>query len=127
MSFKEKFLKAEDEAWKGNVKALEEIDDPNVVLHMSGFPDVIGVEGHKNYIKGALGIASDIQQEWSDFLRQGNLAAVHYKSSFKYTAQMPGFPPPKGQKVNSDYLMMFRLKNEKIIEGWMYGTVTGLT
>jgi predicted ester cyclase len=126
MTFKEKFLKAEDEAWKGNVNALEEIDDKNVVFHMSGMPDIAGVEGHKNYIKAALGISSDIHQEWSDFIRQGNLAAVRYKSSFKYTGQMPGFPPPKGQKVNNDYLMLFRLKNDKIIEGWMYGIMTGL-
>jgi predicted ester cyclase len=127
LSFRELFLKAEDEAWKGNVKALEDIDDKNVVLHMSGMPDVVGIEGHKNYIKGALSASSDVHQEWSDFIRQGNLAAVHYKSSFKYTGQMPGFPPPKGQKVNSDWLMMFRLKNDKIIEGWMNGTVTGLS
>jgi predicted ester cyclase len=125
MTLKERFLKAEDEAWKGNVKALEDVDDENVVLHMSGFPDVVGVEGHKNFILGSLKISSDSTHEWSDFLRQGNLAAVHYTSSFKYTGQMPGWPPPKGQKVNSDYLMLFHLKNDKIIEGWMTGIITG--
>jgi predicted ester cyclase len=125
MTFKERFLKAENEAWQGNVKALEEIDDKNVVIHMSGMPDVVGLEGHKNYIKGALGVTSDMHQEWSDFIRQGNMAAVHYKSSFRYTGQLPGFPPAKGQKVSVDDLMMFRLKDEKIIEGWMYGTATG--
>jgi predicted ester cyclase len=126
MTFKERFLKAEDEAWKGNVKALEDIDDKNVILHMDRFPDIVGVEGHKNYIKGAMAIASDMHQEWSDFIRQGDLAAVHYKAKFTYTGQMPGLPPPKGQKVSNDYLMMFRLKNEKIVEGWMYGIMTGL-
>jgi hypothetical protein len=127
MTFKERFIKAEDEAWKGNVKALEEIDDPEVIFHMSGFPDVVGVEGHKNYIRGALKAGSNQRQEWSDFVRQGNVAAVHYRSSFNYTGQMPGLPPPKGQEVHTDALMMFRLKNEKIIEGWMYGIMSGLS
>jgi predicted ester cyclase len=127
LSFKEMFLKAEDAAWKGNVKALDEVDDPDVVIHMNGVPDIVGVEGHKNYIKAAIKAGSDIHQEWSDFVRQGNVAAAHYKSSFKYTGQIPGLPPPKGQKVNNDYLMMFRLKNNKIIEAWMYGTMSGLS
>jgi hypothetical protein len=87
---------------------------------------VVGVEGHKNYIKGALKAVSNLHQEWSDFARQGNVAAVHYKSSFKYTGQMPGLPQPKGQEVSTDTLVMFRLKNEKIIEGWMYSVMTGL-
>jgi hypothetical protein len=127
LSFRERFLKAEGEAWKGNLKALEEVDDPKVVFHMSGMPDVVGLEGHKNYIKVAMGVGSDMHQEWSDFIRQGNVAAVHYKASFKYTGQMPGLPPPKGQKVTIDDVMMFRLKNEKIVEGWMYGITTGLS
>jgi predicted ester cyclase len=126
MTFKERFLKAEDEAWKGNVQALEEIDDPGVVIHQTGFPDLVGVEGHKNYVMGALKAASDLRQEWFNFIQEGNIAAVHYKASFKYTGQMPGLPPPKGQQVINDSLMMFRLKNEKIVEYWIYGTLTGL-
>jgi hypothetical protein len=132
MSFKDRFLKAENEAWKGNVGALEEIDDPNVIIHecvhpIGMLPDLIGVEAHKQYILGAIRAVSNPKQEWLDFIEQGDTAAVHYKSSGNMTGQMPGLPPPRGQETTMDLLMMLHLKKGKVTEYWMYGTSTGLT
>ncbi len=126
MSFKERFLKAEDEAWKGNVNALEEVDDPNIVIHMclhpvGMLPDLVGVEAHKQNILGSLKALSDVKQEWSNFVEEGDKAAVHYKSQGNMTGQMQGLPPPNGRKVTTEVLMMFSLKKGKIAECWMYG------
>ena len=131
MTFKEKFLKAEGEAWKGNVKALEEIDDPNIVIHMCAhpigmFPDVIGVEGHKQYILTGIKTSSNLKQEWSNFVEDSNTAWVRYKSRANLTGQMPGLPPPTGKEYTTDFLMLFKLKDGKITEGWMYGTISGM-
>lgn len=132
MSFKERFLKAEDEAWKGNIKALEEIDDLNVVIHMclhpmGVLPDLIGVEAHKQYIQGSLGAVSNLTQEWSDFVQQGDSAAVRYISKGNLTGQIPGMAPPRGQEYTVDCLMLLHLRNDKVIEYWMYGYSVGMT
>jgi predicted ester cyclase len=132
MSFKDRFLKAEGEAWKGNVNALEEVDDPNVVIHLclhpvGVFPDFVGVDAHKQFVLGSLNALSDLKQEWSNFVEESHAAAVYYKSRANRTGQMPGAPPPDGREVTTEVIMMFKLKNGKVAECWMYGKSTAFT
>ena len=125
--FAEKFIKAEEEAWKGNVKALEEIDDPNVVFHLPPMPDIVGVEGHKKYILTGRQGASDIRFEFLDFVGENNMIALRFTERYKHTGALP-FPPvpPTGKEISFSGAMIFHLKNGKIIEGWMYADVLGL-
>jgi ketosteroid isomerase-like protein len=39
---------------------------------------------------------------------------------------MPGLPPPTGKEYTTDMLMLFKLRDGKITEGWMYGTISGM-
>ena len=58
--FKARFVKAQAEAWyKGNLDALDDVDDSDIVVHMIGYPDFLGREGHKQYIAGARKAFSD--------------------------------------------------------------------
>lgn len=126
--FAEKFIKAENEAWfKGNVDALDEVEHTDVVYHLTPpMPDVVGREAHKQFITAVLKAFSDIQFEIKYLAGAGDLVGFLYHGTEKYTGEFPGLPPGKGQEVVANELWLFRLKNGKVAEGWMYGTTTGL-
>lgn len=125
--FAEKFIEAENEAWqKGNFDPLESLEDPDVVYHMAPDTDMVGWEAHKQYILGARQAFSDYRQEWKYLAGEGNLFALSYKSRGKFTGEIPGFPPPTGKEITTDYLFLLRLENGKIVEAWANGSMTGL-
>jgi predicted ester cyclase len=126
--FAEKFIKAEDEAWlKGNVNALDEVENADVVYHLTPpLQDVVGREAHKQFITLAQKAFSNIRIDIKFLTGEGDLVGFLYHGNEKYTGEFPGLPPGKGQEVVANELWLFRLKNGKVIEGWMYGTTTGL-
>ena len=126
--FAEKAIKVWDEAWlKGNVDALDEVEDSDVVYHLTPpLPDVVGREAHKQFITAAQKAFSNIKIDIKYLTGEGDLVAFLYHGTENFTGEFPGLPPGKGQEVVADELWLFRLKNGKIIEGWMYGTTTGL-
>ncbi len=128
-NFAEKFIKAENEAWiKGNVDALDEVENTDVVYHLTPpLPDVVGREAHKQFITAARKAFSDIRFDIKYLTGEGNLVGFLYSGHENFTGRIPGLPPAKGQEVVANELWLFRLKNGKVIEGWMYGTTTGFT
>ncbi len=126
-AFAQKFIKAEEEAWrKGNFDPLEALEEPNVVYHISPFSDVVGWEAHKQFIQGTVQMVSGLWQEFKYLAGDGNLFALTYKSGGRLTSEMPGMPVPKGKEYSTDYLCLFRLKGGKVAEAWMNGSITVL-
>ncbi len=122
--FAEKFINAEEEAWyKGNVNALDAVEDVNVVYHIPGFPDVIGREAHKQFIAAASKALSNIKINIKYLTGEGNLVGFLYTDSKKSTGELFG-QPPTGKTLSANELWLFRLKDNKVIEGWMWGTTT---
>jgi len=123
--FAEKFIKAEYEAFhKGNFNALEKLEDPNVVYHVSPLPDMVGHEAHKQDILGSKQAVSNLKQEWKYLTGEGNLFALSYKSGGRFIKEKPGFPTPIGKNLATDYLFVLRVKNGRIIEVWANGSTT---
>ena len=126
--FVKKFGKAEEEAWiKGNVNALDEVENTDVVYHLTPpIPDVVGREPHKQFIAMARQAYSNIKFEFKYLTSDGDLVGLLYNHRMNFTGEFPGLPPGKGQEVVANELWLFRLKNGKVSEGWMYGVTTGL-
>jgi predicted ester cyclase len=123
--FAEKFAEAEKEAWKkGNFKRLEAMENPDVVYHIPSLPDVVGFEGHKQYIQNTVQAVSDLWQEFNYLVGDGNLFAFAYKSSARVAREMPGLPVPVGKKLSTNYLCLFHLKGGKVGEVWMNGSMS---
>ena len=123
--FAAEFVKAEDAAFQqGDFAALSKIEDANVVYHM-GMPlgDFVGQEAHKNDIIGSRQACSDLKQEWRYLAGDGNLFAMGYKASGRFTGEKPGFPTPIGKSFATDYLFLLRVENQKIVEVWAHGTM----
>ena len=123
--FAAKFVEAEDAAFQvGDFAALSKIEDANVIYHM-GVPlgDIVGHEAHKRDILGTRQACSDVKQEWRYLAGDGDLFAMGYRASGRFTGQKPGFPTPIGKSFTNDYLFVLRLDNQKIVEVWAKGTM----
>jgi predicted ester cyclase len=120
--FKERFLKAKAEAWyKGNLDALDDVDDPAIVIHQPPTPDMVGREAHKQYIAGTRQAFSDYRQEWADVITEGGIMAARYIAHMKHTGPSPMIPvPPTGKELTVSAAMFFHIKNDRIVEMFVY-------
>ena len=123
--FAEKFLQAENSAWKGgDFDELEEIESPDIVIHMPPTPDINGFEGHKQYIMNARDSVADLKQEWDYVTGDGNIAIFNYKSSGRAKVEMPAMSIPEGATISNDAMFVLRRENDKVAEIWIKLTMT---
>ena len=88
---------------------------------------MVGHEAHKQDILGTRQAIPDIKQEWKYLTGEGNLFALSYKSGGRTTGEKPGFPILIGKKVATDYLFVFRVKNDILVEAWANGSFQSQT
>jgi predicted ester cyclase len=120
--FGEKFIKAMNDAWQnGNFEALEALEDPKIVFHLSAADDVVGWEAHKQDILTRRQKFRNFQQDFKYLIGEGNLFALSRKTSFISSDEMPGIP--KEREVTGDYIVLLRLRKGKVIEAWTKGNV----
>lgn len=119
-AFAQKFINAQNEAWKGNLTALDEVEDENIVMHFVGFPDMKGLEGDKYYIDICRKAMPDSINKWEYLVGDQNTFVLLYTG--EGTAEKPGSPIPVGKKKFEKYLFIYRVQNGKIVEGWGHGT-----
>ncbi len=116
----EKFVAAENEAWdNGNVDALDEVEDPNIVLHLLGQPDIVGREEHKKFIAFAREAYSNPQHEFFDIIGTGDVAAFRYTERLTFDKKIEGLPTPTGKEIYHQGAMFLHIKNGKIVELYM--------
>ncbi len=112
----EEFLEAEDEIWNtGNADPLMEIEDPNIIIHMWGSPDIVGNEAHKQTILNLRNSFPDIKHEWADITGTGDIGAFRYTERFEFA----------GKKVEYEGGMFLHVKDGKIVEIYiLYDTMS---
>ena len=114
--FAESYMKAQEEAWQnGNFDALEALEDPNVVFHLSQL-DIFGFESHKQDIMTRRQAISDMHQEAKYLTGEANVFILSLKEQGKIVKEMPGMPIPVGKEVAVDALLVARLEKRKISE-----------
>jgi len=123
--FAQKFIEAEFEAWlKGNFKSLEQMESPDMTLHMPPTPDLKGFEAHKQYIMNACETIKDLTAEGDYITGDGNVAVLSFKMTYTLTADNPILKIPAGSTVDADGFMVLRRENDKVAEIWIKSSMT---
>ena len=128
--FAERYFKAEYEAFhEGKFDALEKLENPDVIYHqLSMGLEVKGFKAHKQQIMGMRQMAPGVRIEWKYVTGDGNVFAAMYSAGgARFTAQVPGAPPPTGKDIKANSLFVFRLNKGLLAEVWAMGSVSGLT
>ena len=107
----------EDALTNGNVDALDEVEDPDVVLHEMGvYPDVVGLEMHKGMVAFLHEGYVNYQRETMEITGSGDIAAIRYTERWTFSKEMPGFPPPTGKEIFYDVAIFLHIKDGKVVE-----------
>jgi len=131
MSLKEfmaKYRWAVEEAWlKGNVAAMDEVLAPDVITHLSPFPDLKGAEAVKQSQLAVRQAYTDIRFDWDEMIGVGNTMACRWTMRMKHTGVSPMFPvPPTGKELVLKGGWFLHLKGGKIVEVFGYDDYLGL-
>jgi len=106
----------EDALINGNVDALDEVEDPDVVVHLLGMPDMVGREMHKTIFAFMHEGYVNFQHETMDITGSGDIAAIRYTECWTFSKEIPGYPPPTGKEICYEAAIFLHIKNGKVVE-----------
>ena len=107
-----------EEVWNNqNYAVVDEILTENYVRHLPGGQDVQGREAYVEYVKGVMVPSPDARFSMDLVITKGDYVIVRYVGSGTNTAKGP-LGPPTGKKWNSTSIVIHRLENGKMAEGW---------
>jgi predicted ester cyclase len=126
--FMDKYRWATEEAWlKGNVDAMDEVLDPDVITHRPPFPDTKGAEVVKQSQLASREAFADIRFNWDEMIGEGNTIACRWTLRAKHTGVSPLTPvPPTGKELVLQGGWFLYLKGGKIAEVFAYSDNLGL-
>ena len=123
---KAKLRRAGEEAWKGNLDALDKVYAADYVYHRPPLPDLEGLEAAKQYIADARVAYSDIQVTYDEMIHEGNTTAYRWTWWAKHTGQSPSLPiPPTGNEVTLKGCTVVHWVDGKVIEEFEYADFLG--
>lgn len=123
---KAKLRQAGEEAWKGNLDALDKVYAADYVYHRPPLPDLEGLEAAKQYIADARSAYSDIQWTYDEMIHEGNTTAYRWTWWGKHTGQSPSLPiPPTGKEVTLKGCTVVHWADGKVIEEFEYADFLG--
>jgi steroid delta-isomerase-like uncharacterized protein len=112
-----------------NVALLDEIYNPNVLVHDSSAPaDIVGLDSLKEYYSHTHKALPDLVATIDETIVKGD--KIVWRWTFTGTQSGPfhtpmGDIPPTGRKVKFSGVAIDRLDKGKIVEEWVYFNVLG--
>lgn len=112
---------------KGNLEAMGDLYDPQVIRHNPPYPDENGLQAYKKFNKGILNAWSDIQLNFHEIIFAGDTSAARFTLEMTHTGETPqSHIPPTGKRVSQDGCVMAHWRGDRIVEEWLYADVLGL-
>jgi predicted ester cyclase len=110
-----------EEAARGNADALDQIHDPNIVIHLYPFPDIKGLQADKQGRLTAWKGFSDVHTDWEESISEGDTLFARYTVHVKHTGVNPQFPvPPTGKEIVLRGCFIAHQKDGKAVEIFEY-------
>ncbi len=103
----------------GNMSLVDEVYSPEIVRHVAGYEDVVGIEAYKEEMKSLHTIFPDMSYSIDEIFVKDD--KVYYKYIFSGTNTGPyGDLPPTGKKVKVVVMEIDRIIDGKIVEEWIF-------
>lgn len=115
-------------AWNtGNLDLLDEVFAGNVVYHVPPFPDLIGLEAHKQFIASARITYPDFNFTIDEIIERDDESAIRWTWRGTFAGPSPSIPvPPTNKSGVSLGAHIVHWKNGKVVETWHIGDWLGL-
>ena len=115
-----------EEGWnKHNVAMIDQVYAPNYVQHEPEPQTVNSSEALKQYVGAYLTAFPDLNLSIEDLIAEGDKVVWRFQSMGHQNGPFLGMPPT-GKAGNITGIVIFRLENSRIVEGWVNIDVLGL-
>jgi steroid delta-isomerase-like uncharacterized protein len=115
-----------EKVWnQGILDAIDEIYDADVVKHMNGRHDIIGIEAIKESVSSLHKNFSDIQFTIEDQIAQYDKVLTHWRWTATHTGELMGIPP-SGVRFTITGMAIYQIAGGKIKEIWVNSDAFGL-
>jgi len=110
---------------KMNMDNLEEFFDANVVVHVPFLEMPPGIEGLRSLYGSFPDAIRDVDLNFEDQIAEGDLVVTRWSSAFTHTGVLFGVPAT-GKRVKQSGIMIYRIKDGKVVEQWAEANMWGL-
>jgi steroid delta-isomerase-like uncharacterized protein len=110
----------------GNLDLVDEIFDPQYVLHDPNAPEEVrGLEGAKQFVGVFRSAFPDIAHTIEDQIAEGDKVVTRLRARATHKGELMGLPPT-GEEVTIEGISIWRIANGKIKECWCNYDALGL-
>ena len=110
---------------KMNMDNLEEFFDANVVVHVPFLEMPPGIEGLRSLYGSFPDAITDVDLNFEDQIAEGDLVVTRWSSAFTHTGVLFGVPAT-GKRVKQSGIMIYRIRDGKVVEQWAEANMWGL-
>jgi steroid delta-isomerase-like uncharacterized protein len=115
-----------EEGWnKGNLDVIDQVYAPNYIQHEPAPETVTSSEALKQYVGAYLTAFPDLHLSIEDLIAEGDKVVWRFKSTGHQNGPFMGMPA-SGKSGSITGLVMFRLEDSRIVEGWVNIDALGL-
>ena len=106
-----------EEVWQKDQAAIEALISPTFVGHYTGFPEVHGLDGFKQFFTLLYTAFPDLVASVEDLVAEGDKVTARWKSTGTHTGDLLG-SAPTGKTVTTSGIAIYRVVAGKIVEAW---------
>jgi predicted ester cyclase len=125
---KANILRIAGEAWNmGNLDALDEISTTECIRHRTPFPDIEGLDAHKEYIASIRITYPDFHLTIHELIIEGDIVVSRWSWTGTHSGES-GTPliPPTGKQVTVSGCSVTHTLEGKAVEEWSFSDNLGL-
>ena len=112
------FNRYAEELWnKRNEAAIDELIAPDFVGRLGGAPDIVGVEGYKQFFTAVFAAFPDCRSTVEQMLAERDRVAAHWSFQGTHQGEYAGITAT-AKNVTSTTTAIYRIANGKIAEIW---------
>ena len=115
-----------EEGWnKGNLAVIDQVYDPAYMQHEPPPAMVDSSEALKHYVAAYLTAFPNLHFTIEDLIAEGDKVVWRFNSKATHSGPFMGIPAT-GKSITVTGIVIFRLENSRIVEGWVNIDALGL-